>query len=68
MLQLAISSLNIQLAKDLTGLNSVELGGKTIKTDGDYITITTPSTTPGGNVIRIKWLTWVMNYTSHLYI
>ena len=43
------TTLNIQLAKDLTGLNSVELGGKTIKTDGDHITITTPSTTPGGN-------------------
>ena len=43
------ATLNVQLAKDLTGLNSVELGGKTIKTDGDHITITTPSTTPGGN-------------------
>ena len=41
------TALNIQLAKDLTGLNSVELGGKTIKTDGDHITITTPDTTPG---------------------
>ena len=43
------ATLNVQLAKDLTGLNSVELGGKTIKTDGDHITITTPSATPGGN-------------------
>ena len=41
------TALNIQLAKDLTGLNSVELGGNTIKTDGDHITITTPDTTPG---------------------
>ena len=41
------TALNIQLAKDLTGLNSVELGGKTIKTDGDHITITSPDTTPG---------------------
>ena len=43
------ATLNVQLAKDLTSLNSVELGGKTIKTDGDHITITTPSATPGGN-------------------
>ena len=41
------ATLNIQLAKDLTGLNSVELGGNTIKTDGDHITITSPDTTPG---------------------
>ena len=41
------ATLNVQLAKDLTGLNSVELGGKTIKTDGDHITITSPDTTPG---------------------
>nr|WP_239648361.1 ESPR-type extended signal peptide-containing protein [Veillonella atypica] len=41
------ATLNVQLAKDLTGLNSVELGGKTIKTDGDHITITSPNTTPG---------------------
>ena len=41
------TALNIQLAKDLTGLNSVELGGNTIKTDGDHITITSPDTTPG---------------------
>ena len=40
------TALNIQLAKDLTGLNSVELGGKTIKTDGDHLTITTPGATP----------------------
>ena len=41
------ATLNVQLAKDLTGLNSVELGGNTIKTDGDHITITFPDTTPG---------------------
>ena len=41
------ATLNVQLAKDLTGLNSVELGGNTIKTDGDHITITSPDTTPG---------------------
>ena len=41
------ATLNVQLAKDLTGLNSIELGGKTIKTDGDHITITSPNTTPG---------------------
>ena len=41
------ATLNVQLAKDLTGLNSVELGGTTIKTDGDHITITSPDTTPG---------------------
>ena len=41
------ATLNVQLAKDLTGLNSVELGGNTIKTDGDHITITSPNTTPG---------------------
>ena len=41
------ATLNVQLAKDLTGLNSVELGGKTIKTDGDHITITSPNTAPG---------------------
>ena len=41
------ATLNVQLAKDLTGLNSVELGGNTIKTDGDHITITTPGATPG---------------------
>ena len=41
------ATLNVQLAKDLTGLNSVELGGKTIKTDGDHLTITTPGATPG---------------------
>ena len=40
------ATLNVQLAKDLTGLNSVELGGKTIKTDGDHLTITTPGATP----------------------
>ena len=43
------ATLNVQLAKDITGLNSVQIGGNTIKTDGDHITITTPSTTPGGN-------------------
>ena len=41
------ATLNVQLAKDLTGLNSVELGGNTIKTNGDHITITSPDTTPG---------------------
>ena len=41
------ATLNVRLAKDLTGLNSVELGGNTIKTDGDHITITSPDTTPG---------------------
>ena len=41
------ATLNVQLAKDLTGLNSVELGGNTIKTDGDHLTITTPGATPG---------------------
>ena len=41
------TALNIQLAKDLTGLNSVQLGGNTIKTDGDHITITSPDTSTG---------------------
>ena len=41
------TALNIQLAKDITGLNSVQIGGNTIKTDGDHITITSPDTTPG---------------------
>ena len=41
------ATLNVQLAKDITGLNSVQIGGNTIKTDGDHITITTPNTTPG---------------------
>ena len=58
------ATLNIQLAKDLTGLNSVELGGKTIKTDGDHITITTPSTTPGGNATVNK----VANLDDELHI
>ena len=58
------TALNIQLAKDLTGLNSVELGGKTIKTDGDHITITTPSTTPGGNATVNK----VANLADELHI
>ena len=58
------TALNIQLAKDLTGLNSVELGGKTIKTDGDHITITTPSTTPGGNATVNK----VANLGDELHI
>ena len=58
------TALNIQLAKDLTGLNSVELGGKTIKTDGDHITITTPSTTPGGNATVNK----VANLSDELHI
>ena len=44
------ATLNVQLAKDLTGLNSVELGGNTIKTDGNHITITSPDTTPGATV------------------
>ena len=58
------ATLNVQLAKDLTGLNSVELGGKTIKTDGDHITITTPSTTPGGNATVNK----VANLDDELHI
>ena len=58
------TALNIQLAKDLTGLNSVELGGNTIKTDGDHITITTPSTTPGGNATVNK----VANLGDELHI
>ena len=41
------TTLNIQLAKDLTGLNSVELGGNTIKTDGNHLTITSPDTSTG---------------------
>ena len=41
--------LKVQLSKEITGLTSVQIGGNTIKTDGDHITITTPSTTPGGN-------------------
>ena len=41
------ATLNVQLAKDITGLNSVQIGGNTIKTDGDHITITSPDTTPG---------------------
>ena len=45
------ATLNVQLAKDLTGLNSVELGGKTIKTDGDHLTITTPGATPAATTI-----------------
>ena len=35
------------LNKDLKGLTSVEIGGSTIKTDGDHITITSPDTTTG---------------------
>ena len=58
------ATLNVQLAKDLTGLNSVELGGNTIKTDGDHITITTPSTTPGGNATVNK----VANLGDELHI
>ena len=45
------ATLNVQLAKDLTGLNSVELGGKTIKTDGDHLTITTLGATPAATTI-----------------
>ena len=44
------ATLNVQLAKDITGLNSVQIGGNTIKTDGDHITITTPGATPGSTV------------------
>ncbi|MDU4009359.1 MAG: YadA-like family protein [Veillonella sp.] len=33
--------------KDLKDLTSVEIGGSTIKTDGDHITITSPDTNPG---------------------
>ena len=35
------------LNKDLKDLTSVEIGGSTIKTDGDHITITSPDTTTG---------------------
>ena len=35
------------LNTDLKGLTSVEIGGSTIKTDGDHITITSPDTTTG---------------------
>ena len=35
------------LNKDLKDLTSVEIGGSTIKTDGDHITITSPDTSPG---------------------
>ena len=35
------------LNKDLKDLTSVEIGGSTIKTDGDHITITSPDTNPG---------------------
>ena len=58
------TALNIQLAKDITGLNSVQIGGNTIKTDGDHITITTPSTTPGGNATVNK----VANLGDELHI
>ena len=34
------------LNKDLKDLTSVEIGGSTIKTDGDHITITSPDTNP----------------------
>ena len=47
------ATLNVQLAKDLTGLNSVELGGNTIKTDGDHLTITTPGTTTTNKVANL---------------
>ena len=39
--------LKVQLSKEITGLTSVQIGGNTIKTDGDHITITAPDTTPG---------------------
>ena len=35
------------LNKELKDLTSVEIGGSTIKTDGDHITITSPDTNPG---------------------
>ena len=35
------------LNKDLKDLTSVEIGGSTIKTDGNHITITSPDTNPG---------------------
>ena len=57
------TALNIQLAKDLTGLNSVELGGKTIKTDGDHLTITTPGATPAATTT-----TKVANLADELHI
>ena len=38
------------LNTDLKGLTSVEIGGSTIKTDGDHITITSPDTTTGATV------------------
>ena len=38
--------LKVQLSKEITGLTSVQIGGNTIKTDGDHITITSPDTTP----------------------
>ena len=57
------ATLNVQLAKDLTGLNSVELGGKTIKTDGDHLTITTPGATPAATTT-----TKVANLADELHI
>ena len=39
--------LKVQLSKEITGLTSVQIGGNTIKTDGDHITITSPDTTSG---------------------
>ena len=44
------TALNIQLAKDITGLNSVQIGGTTIETVGDHIAITSPGATPGATV------------------
>ncbi|MBF1753210.1 MAG: hypothetical protein HXP16_08835, partial [Veillonella sp.] len=57
------ATLNVQLAKDLTGLNSVELGGNTIKTDGDHLTITTPGATPAATTT-----TKVANLADELHI
>ena len=61
------ATLNVQLAKDLTGLNSVELGGNTIKTDGDHITITSPDTTPGATP-GATTTTKVANLSDELHI
>ena len=61
------ATLNVQLAKDLTGLNSVELGGNTIKTDGDHITITSPDTTPGATPGATK-INKVANLADELHI
>ena len=48
--------LKVQLSKEITGLTSVQIGGNTIKTDGDHITITLQTqllvATPGATVTK----------------